>query len=336
MLPAALLGHIERLWGSIMLPRWPDRIVSEISPYWLMAETFGPALRFWQGCALTAWFVCEGPYSRTDISGLRSYHQEELEQLEELKCGIPQGLFTDLERAEQALGPLETVGSEVSSTEMAPGLSLTIRSSGPTRRSGFEHLRNVINQRRQEWADDFLDTYLRQRWETELKSAAHEFARFIAEKTKAPTAKQFARSTANATNHWFGGDLADLYSAIGEASPVQPMRVKLMPKDQAEYATRVFQLLGGRDFERPIGIWDSEEAREQNEAQDKQNKILWLAEQCLRFTQLEEALGRPPDLKEFGPSSFEHRSVSLAQDIGSAWKRYRSVVAQARDGRIQR
>src|SRR5262249_8830170 len=81
LLSAALLSQIAQLWGTVMLPQWPHRIVSEPGPHRKMAETFGPALRFWHGCALTAWFLCEGPSSRTDLAGLATYYRRELAEL---------------------------------------------------------------------------------------------------------------------------------------------------------------------------------------------------------------------------------------------------------------
>src|SRR5207244_1545309 len=35
----------------------------------------GTSVSLWHGVALTAWYVCEGPYSRTPLSGLRAYHR---------------------------------------------------------------------------------------------------------------------------------------------------------------------------------------------------------------------------------------------------------------------
>ena len=57
LMPQQVVSEIENLWGTIMLARWPDRIVSEPFPHAPMAETLGPALKFWHGCALTAWSV---------------------------------------------------------------------------------------------------------------------------------------------------------------------------------------------------------------------------------------------------------------------------------------
>ena len=72
LLSPALLDDIERMWGSTMLARWPDRIVTEISPHAGLAGTFGRALRFWHEVALTTWYLAEGPYAVTDTAGLAS------------------------------------------------------------------------------------------------------------------------------------------------------------------------------------------------------------------------------------------------------------------------
>jgi len=93
LLPKSLRNEIERLWGSAMLPRAPGRMVTEPFPHALMAEAFGPALTFWHGCSLTAWFLCEGPYSRTDMGGLEEYHRRELAELAAMGTPVDRGPF---------------------------------------------------------------------------------------------------------------------------------------------------------------------------------------------------------------------------------------------------
>ncbi len=122
LLPEDLRHEIEELWGTTMLPAYPEHIVSEPLPYARMAEAFGPALRFWEGTALTAWFVCEGPYSRTDMHGLETYHRETLKQLERLGTPVESAVFEELKRAEDALGPEKTSYRRVSEREVAPGI----------------------------------------------------------------------------------------------------------------------------------------------------------------------------------------------------------------------
>ncbi len=75
LLPREVAGSIEELWGTAVLKRWPDSIVSATHPHANFAEAFGVALEFWHGVGLTAWFICEGPYSRTSIDGLPGYYE---------------------------------------------------------------------------------------------------------------------------------------------------------------------------------------------------------------------------------------------------------------------
>lgn len=49
-----LLTDIGNLWSGVTLPAQPERVVTEVFPHALMAECFGPALKLWHGCALTA------------------------------------------------------------------------------------------------------------------------------------------------------------------------------------------------------------------------------------------------------------------------------------------
>jgi hypothetical protein len=63
-----------------------------------MAETFGPAVNFWQGVALTAWYICEGPMSRTTIAGLRDYHERDLNAIDAAGTPIHPSLFGAMAR----------------------------------------------------------------------------------------------------------------------------------------------------------------------------------------------------------------------------------------------
>jgi hypothetical protein len=329
LLPTELVTEIERRWASIMLPRWPERIVSELSPHALMAESFGPALTFWHGSALTAWFICEGPMSRTDIVGMPTYYQDDLKQLEQLGCPINLNIFADLSEAEKRLGPPEPIKSHVSTTEVA-GVTFEMSISSGSRRSGFAKLRDVLTEHRRAWADQYLEKYLRARWETELREAARFHAQIIADKGKPPTPKQFARHASAATNHWFGGDMSAFYAAIGEKSVVRPERVTLLPSDRIGFAKRVFEALGGKPFERQTLVANRGEGVAQAAEQDRHTKFGWLAEESLRLIQLEEALGRPPELKEFGTSGFEYRSDVFSPDPQQAWANYVAVVEATR------
>lgn len=305
LISSDLIGEIESLWGSVMLTRWPDRIVTEPDPHRLTAEIFGPALRFWQGCALTAWFICEGPNSRTDAAGLAHDGRRELHELKEIKTPIDENLFEELVNGERRLGPKESINF---GTGFAP-------------RKGFEILRDIITRHRRNWANQYLDSYLRSRWESEIREAAKAFALLQSEKGgKAPTLKQFAKAAAPATNHWFGGDVGGLYLTIGEKTPVEPTRCILMPTDKTAFVRRVLEGLPVRQFEVYKG---TQEYYRQKVYPQK------LAELAIKYVQLEEALGRPPEIKEMG-EKFTSRSEVLNADDSEAWSIYSKAVHSAR------
>ncbi len=331
LLPDTLLADIARLWSPTMLARWPERIVTEIFPHAALAEAFGIGLRFWQGVALTAWFVCEGPYSRTDMAGLTTYYADALSQLEAMGCAIDSTLFVELIEGEARLGPEVPIRTEKTSVEVQPGVRTEIALISATRRAGFEGLRDIITRHRRAWAERYLGEYLKARWDTELREAARHHSEAIAERGKPPTPKQFAKQAVLATNHWLGGDLSAFYGAIGEKSAVHPVRVCLMPPDRGRFASRVFEGLGGQRFVRHIVVANREEGHAQAEEQDRHTKLGWLAEQSLHYIQLEEALGRPPELKEFGTPGFEYRGSVLSNDTETAWEKYAAVIKAARE-----
>jgi hypothetical protein len=324
LLPSDLLRTIERLWGTTVLVKWPDCVVSEPFPHSLMAETFGPALRFWHGCALTAWFICEGPMSRTDIARLAKYYGRELVALEDLGVPIQPQLFQELNAVQ--LGPEEPIYSNNDHLPVGYGVSLSVRMSSGSRRRGFELLRDVITRHRRTWASLYLDAYLRALWETELKAAARQFHLMTEEKGKSPTLKQFAKYAVEPAQHWFGGDVGLLYASLGQKLSGDGIRRSLrMPENRLAFASSVFRELGGVPFERKVMVENREEGRRQAEAQDRHHKLKRLAGESLRYLQLWEALGRPPVLSEFG-SGFEWLSQVLAGDESAAWNAYAAAI----------
>jgi hypothetical protein len=330
LLPQELIDKIDALWGGIMLPRWPDRIVSEISPHGLMAEALGPALKFWQGAALTAWFVCEGPMSRTTLGGLESYFQNELTKLAEGNCPIDASLFKELREAEMRLGPPQPMQGNERRTEITPGLSVGITINLGTRRGGFPMVRDIISKHRTRWTEQLFDKYLLSLWQSELRGAAEDFARVVANRGKVPTARQYSADASQVVCHWFGGDLRELYGAIGEKCDVHPRRLNLMPKSRRSFVEDVFRRLGGVPFRQSSSNGSPEEIVEQSEQRERHGMLTWLASESLTFVQLHEALGRPPDVREFGSSRFSYRSTALSSDLQEAWSRYSDVVNDAR------
>lgn len=324
LLPPTLVMQIEQLWQTTVLPKWVDCVVSEPFPHTAMAETFGPALKFWHGCALTAWFVCEGPSSRTDIPGLAEYYRRELVALEDLGCPIQPQLFDDLKKVR--LGPEEAIYNTNEALDVGHGLSVHVRMSSGTRRKGFDSLRDVITQHRRWWASQYLERYLRARWEADLKATARQFHLMTEERGKPPTLKQFAKHTIEPARRWFGGDVGLLYASIGQKLGNVTMRRALrMPADRVGFAEQVFTALGGVAYEeRPVPR-TPESAQREAAVRDRSHGLRRLAAESLTYVQLAEALERGPTLKEFG-SKFEWPSKVIASDVDAAWRTFSATV----------
>jgi hypothetical protein len=328
-LPPSLLADIARLWGGRFMPSAPDRVVTAIAPYGGMLDAFGPALRFWDGAGLTAWFVSEGPTSRTDMAGLEKYHERDLHALDALGCPVDKRLFPELIAAENKLGKPEPIADpEHSSSINAGGITISMTMNVGSRRSGFERLRDIVTAHRRAWAAQFLDTYLRARWEGEIRSAAREYNRHIEVKRKAPTAKQFAKFADTPTNHWFGGDVSLLYAAFGEKSPVATQHIHLLPPDAEGFALRVFHALGGTKTKWSAYAYETDgPERERRQAEWNAHwKRKELAEASIRYVQLREAFGRQPSVTEFGRSKFEYWGAVLHDDPAQAWETYAKAV----------
>src|SRR5215218_4840602 len=131
VLSAELLEEVGVLWGTAMLPREPGKIVTEPFPHFRLAETFGPALRFWHGCALEAWFHCGSP--RPDMSGLEHYHRRELAKLEDLGAPVDRSMFAELVASASRLKPPEPVYGETRDVDVDPGLVIRTSMSSNSR-----------------------------------------------------------------------------------------------------------------------------------------------------------------------------------------------------------
>ncbi|MFF4576293.1 TerD family protein [Streptomyces sp. NPDC001410] len=299
VLPASVNEQVDRLWQSVTLQRHAKSIVSNPLPHHLMAEALGPALEFWHGVALTAWFVCEGPYSRAPLSGVADYYSRPLTALRAAGCPVAPGLFQELRVAEQHLGPEEMIVKEREELPVDTAIgsfTMTSSISRGSRREGFERVRDIITRHRHAWAEQYLDSYLQQRWRTALEGVAQAHHRFVAAKGRPPTLVQFAQFATAAANQWTGGDLGALYTAIGEPAPAQQERpARLLAGDGYDFARRVFAALGGTAADDDVRMNQPEEAQ-------RQWQISRLASESLRYLQLYEALGQPPTAKQFGSS----------------------------------
>lgn len=297
-LSSALCETIERLWGSTVLSKFPDRVVSEPFPHTRMAEAFGPALKFWNGCGLTTWFFCEGPYSRTDLKSLQHYHRSDLSELEALGCPIHPDLFKELIAAERRLGPEEAVNQ--SSVDVGSGVRITM-SFGHTRRRGFQILRDIVTKHRQQWAQQFLPSYLDQAWRTPLRDVAQRMSLETTERGKPPTLKQFAKHAAPVAATWFGGDVSLVYAAIGQKASFNVQRRRLMPRDVGTFVQAVH-----KDLELRIAALAP--------SAGPQQVPHYLAIQAPYCVQLIEALDGMPTAKDLGNGKLGWMAESLKTD----------------------
>jgi hypothetical protein len=315
ILDPQLSAAIDRLWDGAILPRWPERIVSEPNPHRLMAEAFGPAIRLWHGIALTAWYACQGGMTRTTLGQLTHYHRRELAALEDIGTPVDSALFADLATAESRLGEPQQHWGRV---EHHGGV--TISTDGWQTRDGFEMLRDIITTHRRRWAEQHLAVYLHHRWHTEVTTAAHDFHRHTAAKGKPPTFKQFAAFAAPAANHWFCGDLAGLYAALGVKAPGQTHRIDLLPVDAHRFAQSVYAALGGTRIDKDMEIRDQPTS-------SRMWALAKLASQSVYYVQQSEALGRSPEPREFGADRY---TWPWDGGIEEGWPIYVAVIERVR------
>jgi hypothetical protein len=320
LFPNDLILDIERLWGTTMLNKYPESIVSEPFPHFVMANVLGPALSFWQNCALTAWFLCEGPYSRTDMEGLEHHQRYNLAKLEDLSAPVDKALFSELIEAEKKLGPEESIEKEKQIDTLDFGITISMSVSGGSRRAGFEKLRDIITRHRRAWTQKYFELYLKRLWESEISQAANAFFLKMSEKSgKPPTVKQFVSTASSPTKNWFGGDISLLYTAIGERIPFTPQKRIMMPKDKLSFVKNVAKFLPSKDFD-----YFGQQAGEENQ----KRYVEELAMKALSFIQLYEAIGEMPTLKDFS-TKFKYHSPVLHEDENQAWEIYTAAIKKA-------
>jgi hypothetical protein len=93
----------------------------------------------------------------------------------------------------------------------------------------------------------------------------------------------------------------------------------------------VYEALGGVEVApSPEGFDQASREKHSHEVSDNHNKAQ-LANKALEYLRLEEALGRPPTLKEFGKGGFEYRAAEagLGAEAEVAWTRYERIVRDA-------
>jgi hypothetical protein len=338
ILPNALTRRVDELWGGVFLPTYPDAIVTALDPYARMCGALGPALKFWNGLALTAWFVAEGPSSRTDMKGAEKYYERDLDMLEAMRCPVDRAVFAELVAAEAALGPAEPIDEKVEKTndpddddmddDIRIVVTMQIVTNRGYRRAGFERLRDTVTGYRRAWTEKYLETYLRALWEAELKETAREYNKLFEVKRKVPTLRQFAKYAVEPTNRWFGGDVSQLYRALGEKSPVAPVRRRVLHESPAWFAQRVFTAIGGvpTSWEEIAATIVGRDRAKQDAAWRAHQDRVKLATLSLKYVQLREALDRPPTLMEFGPGSFYYLAPVLDPSLNDRWPNDRTAA----------
>jgi hypothetical protein len=321
ILSSELNARIEQLWGTVVLPRWPQAFASEPFPHASFAETLGVGIAFWQEVALTCWFLCEGPYSRADIASMANYYDRQIKALDELNCPIDPAMFDDLAQAEKKLTDRPLEGGDTIERGVG-GLSFSITiSAGAPKKDGFEQLRDVVTSYRRAWSAQHLERYLHGRWEHELRDVGDTYHRHIADKGKPPTLKQFAKLAEEAANHWFGGDLAQLAGALQLPAPEPQKRRLLLPGDRAAFVVRLRELLGGQR-------WEDGQRDTDGDGRTRRLRRSELAERAPAVVQIWEATGERPPLKGLSWAR-ERLETAFGADTEAGWEAYLDAVERA-------
>lgn len=321
LLPPELNRSVEDHWGTAVLPRWPHALVTEAYPHATFAEALGPGIDFWHGVALTCWFICEGPYSRTEIGGIPNYYDRQIKLLEAIGCPIDFGMFADLRAAEKRLTDRPPPAGETTEHNLGEGMSFSITiSTGSDKKDGFEHMRDVVTRYRRAWAEQHLERYLHARWEQDLRAVGDDYHRHVADKGKPPTVKQFAKIAEHTANHWFGGDLAQLCNALGLPSPEPQQHRRMLPTDRGAFVTRVRELLGGQR-------WETSPEDIEPDERERRLRLSELADRAPAVVQIWEATGDPPPL--IGASWARSRlETAFGPDTEAGWQKYLGIVDQ--------
>lgn len=294
LLPEDLNRDIFELWGTVAAPKAPGVLIDADLPHELMADTFGPALKVWHGIALTAWFICQGPASRTDMRGLTEYHEHHLQHLAEMGTPIHPELFEELIALEDQL-------------------------HARSRKGGFSSMRDTVTRYRRKWAAEHLDRYLEACWKTPVLEAARLHNRLLASNGKTPSLRTFARPTLQTVNGWFGGNFAHLYAAISEQSPVTPVNRAVLPGvDRQALVEQVYiHLCHAVGIPpRPVG------RNHHDEHGNTRFSVSRIADETFRYLQAENTLGHRPSKEDL---SWHRRYLHLEAFDGNPVRAFTSL-----------
>jgi hypothetical protein len=325
-------GIIGR-WGTSVIGRAPDRLVTRVLPHAGALDAFGPALKFWHTISLVAFGNTEGltyfDYGLVDIAGR---YRDELDAMEVLGHPVDRAFFKDLTDAAHRLGEPEGAGGETSSHEIAPGLSIEFTVSGARprgRRSGFEQLRDVVTEHRRAWAAEHLDGYLEARWEADLRGGAEAFNRRLQAKGKPPTVKQVISESKPTIDRWFGGDVGAFLGSIGQEGPAgRPAYERLMPEDVYAFGETVHRNLGLVEVPEVSDWQDTTAVNARNAAMQHNNYRHYAAANAYEYVQRWEALGRRPEMKEV-PGGKGAMKWLNENDLDAAWRQFVKAIEDA-------
>jgi hypothetical protein len=242
---------------------------------------------------------------------------------------VDRGMFAELVAAEKRLGPPEPSHVQSREIEVEPWITVTTTMSRGSRRKGFETLRDVVTKHRRRWAERHLDAYLGKRAERDVRGAAEQYHKKMAERGgKPPTPRQFVETARGPANRWFGGDVAALYRAFGEKSPVSPEYARRVPADAEAFVRSVYSALGGIE----VGPYPDDYTKyEEHGRKVRENRSkARLASMALDYLQLEEALGSAPTLQRFGKGGFAGQAEAVfGTNADEAWERCERIVRDA-------
>lgn len=322
-----LQARVEHLWATRVHERYPERLVTNLSPWYWMGRALGPALTFWEGVLLTAWYVTEGPYSRTDLPSMEAYYDKQIIVLEQLGAPVDRALFAELRKAERQLGKPELVERHRQEHVIEAGVTLTGSVIAGERREGFTVLRDIILKHARAWSEAYFEAYLTRQWRDPLRSLSEDVSKRLASKGKAHSPKQFAKLAAPLANMWFGGDLTAVSVAILHPSPVAQQTARVVPKDVLAYSDALY------------GRWLEVAARHNLKANfedftDKRSTLQAeeLTRLSLDYLQLTELLGDAPTQEQFAQQrkTYERDAITrllrdVEQEPAAAWELFVAI-----------
>jgi hypothetical protein len=316
LLSSDLIGDINANWAAITSVKRTEVRIDNSFPHNTLTDAIGAALRFWNNCSLTAWFISEGPYSRTDMEGLEHHQRRELAVLQEMGFPVNGRLFTDLISIEKHLGPPKDIARQGSSSndDLGLGISITLSIGMGSCRGGYDRFRIAIKNHRDEWTTRYLKAYLSKRAEMEIGGFAEQFSKSIALKGKTPTLKSMAKTAVKPATHWFNGDVSLLYASIGEKLNEPIVYTRTLPEDATKMVHGAFVVLE-KEFPNVTNTTESTDIWRRNWA------LRAIAMESIRFFEEKALKGYEPTLETFGVESIERYAKELGTTPEIAWSR---------------